>query len=270
MNRRSRPFYLAMSALIVVVGCIWRRSPLAGDAFACTWDRRKARRPRSSYRVRRSPINGYIAFYFPCLVLALGFFAAANASAESMEERLRAQLRSTTQQLQALQSEQAQANAARVAAENQLAAARAQIDQLTTDLSRNKAKAGQLAEQKQELQDRASAYAAQSSELLDKHKQAYQELLAMARATEAERATLAAGLKEREAQVQQCTLRNQQMYSVAREILEAYERMGIGDVVQIRQPFASQARVKFEELAQTYGDELYKTTFDAAMQAPSQ
>ncbi|WP_376748167.1 DNA repair protein [Stutzerimonas nitrititolerans] len=209
-------------------------------------------------------------FYFPCLALTLGIFAAANASAESMEERLRAQLRSTTQQLQGLQSEQAQASAARLAAENQLAIARAQIDKLTAELSRNKAKADTLTEQKLELQERASAYAVQSTELLDKHKQAYQELLVMARAKEAERVTLEAGLNERDAQLQQCTLKNQQMYSVAKDILDAYERMGVGDVVQIRQPFASQARVKFEELAQTYGDELYETTFDAAMKTPIQ
>ena len=44
------------------------------------------------------------------LLLAL---VATGASAEGMEERLRTQLRSTTQQLQALQSEQAQASAAR-------------------------------------------------------------------------------------------------------------------------------------------------------------
>ena len=45
------------------------------------------------------------------------------AHAESMEERLRAQLRSTTQQLQQLQSEQAQVNAAKAAAEAQRDAA---------------------------------------------------------------------------------------------------------------------------------------------------
>nr|WP_037037113.1 hypothetical protein [Pseudomonas sp. BAY1663] len=202
--------------------------------------------------------------------MTLGVLFATGASAESMEERLRAQLRSTTQQLQALQSEQAQASAARLAAENQLAAARAQIDQLTAELSRNKGKVDKLAEQKLELQERTNAYVAQSSELLDKHKQAYQELLVMARATEAERATLETSLKERDAQVQQCTLKNERMYGVAKEILDAYERMGIGDVVQIRQPFAGQARVKFEELAQTYGDELYKTTFDAAMRPAAQ
>ena len=43
---------------------------------------------------------------------AAGLSLGSAAQAESMEERLRAQLRSTTQQLQQLQSEQAQINAA--------------------------------------------------------------------------------------------------------------------------------------------------------------
>ena len=46
------------------------------------------------------------------LLVALGVSWAGVAAAEGMEERLRTQLRSTTQQLQALQSEQAQASAA--------------------------------------------------------------------------------------------------------------------------------------------------------------
>ena len=52
------------------------------------------------------------------LLLGLSFFIAQGAHAEGMEERLRSQLRSTTQQLQALQSQQAQASAAQLAAQN--------------------------------------------------------------------------------------------------------------------------------------------------------
>lgn len=33
--------------------------------------------------------------------------------------------------------------------------------------------------------------------------------------------------------------------------------------MSIRQPFASGARVKFEELAQGFGDQLYQSRFDA-------
>ena len=70
-------------------------------------------------------------------------------------------------------------------------------------------------------------------------------------------------MSERDTQVQQCSVKNQQMYGVAKEILAAYEKIDVAQVMKIRQPFAGGARVKFEELAQGFGDELYKTQFDA-------
>lgn len=53
------------------------------------------------------------------------------------------------------------------------------------------------------------------------------------------------------------------MYGIAKEILSAYEKIDVAEVVKIRQPFAGSARVKFEELAQGFGDDLYQTQFDA-------
>lgn len=199
------------------------------------------------------------------LALLLGASIANAASAEGMEERLRAQLRTTTQQLQALQSEQAQAAAARTAAEGQLAAAQAQIKQLTAELAKARGQAEQLVGQQESLRNAAQAQVAASTEQVGKFKQAYDELLGRARGIESARAQLATDLAARDEQVQQCTAKNQQMYQVAKDILEAYEKIDVSDVMKIRQPFAGSARVKFEELAQTYGDALYKTHFDAAM-----
>ncbi|WP_432760397.1 DNA repair protein [Pseudomonas entomophila] len=187
------------------------------------------------------------------LMLALGASLAASVSADTLEERLRAQLRSTTQQLQALQSEQAQASAARQAAEQQRDAAQAQVRELTA----------QLASQQQAMHSQAQALVASSNEQLHKYKQAYEELLGMARGKEGERAALQAQLTERDGQVSQCQARNQQMYGVAKEMLAAYEKVDIADVVNMRQPFAGGARVRFEELAQAYGDRLYESQFDA-------
>ena len=80
-----------------------------------------------------------------CLVLALSSLGtAATVSAETMEERLRTQLRSTTAQLQTLQSEQAQASAARIAAENQAKQAQVQIKQLMGELDKTRGLAQQL------------------------------------------------------------------------------------------------------------------------------
>ncbi|WP_339452447.1 DNA repair protein [Pseudomonas sp. EA_5y_Pfl2_R50] len=201
------------------------------------------------------------------LWLGLGLLCATGASAEGMEERLRTQLRSTTQQLQALQSQQAQASAAQLAAQNDAKAAQAQIRQLTAELAKAKGLAEQLAGQQQSLHSQAQAQVAASAEQTGKFKKAYDELLVMARAKEAERSRLQAQLAERDTQVQQCSVKNQQMYGVAKQILTAYENIDVAEVMKIRQPFAGSARVKFEELAQGLGDELYKTQFDAPQAA---
>ncbi|MEJ6815870.1 DNA repair protein [Pseudomonas sp. LF-5] len=201
------------------------------------------------------------------LLLGLSFFIAQGAHAEGMEERLRTQLRSTTQQLQALQSQHAQASAAQLAAQNEARAAQAQIKQLTAELAKAKGLAEQLAGQQQSLHSQAQAQVAASAEQTGKFKKAYDELLVMARAKEAERSKLQAQLAERDTQVQQCSVKNQQMYGVAKQILTAYENIDVAEVMKIRQPFAGSARVKFDELAQGFGDELYKTQFDAPQAA---
>lgn len=201
------------------------------------------------------------------LLFALGALVAQGVSAEGMEERLRTQLRSTTQQLQALQSQQAQASAAQVAAQAETKAAQAQIKQLTAELAKYKGAAEQLASQQGTLQSQAQAQMAASNEQIGKFKKAYDELLVMARGKEAERARLEMQLAERDTQVQQCSVKNQQMYGVAKDILTAYEKIDVAEVMKIRQPFAGTARVKFEELAQGFGDELYKTQFDAPQAA---
>ncbi|MFU6375393.1 DNA repair protein [Metapseudomonas otitidis] len=199
------------------------------------------------------------------LALGLALLASSGAHAEGMEERLRTQLRSTTQQLQALQSEQAQAAAARSAAESQLSTAQAQIKRLEAELAKARQQNEQLAGQQVALHEAAQAQVAASNEQVGKFKQAYEELLTRARGVEAARVQLTSDLAARDEQLQQCTTRNHEMYQVAREVLDAYERIDVADVVKLRQPFASRARVKFEELAQSYGERLYDTQFDAAL-----
>ena len=201
------------------------------------------------------------------LALGLGLLIATGANGEGMEERLRTQLRSTTQQLQALQSQQAQASAAQLAAQNEAKAAQAQIKQLTAELAKAKGVAEQLTGQQQSLHSQAQAQVAASAEQTGKFKIAYDELLVLARGKEAERSKLQAQLAERDTQVQQCSAKNQQMYGVAKQILTAYENIDVAEVMKIRQPFAGSARVKFDELAQGFGDALYKTQFDAPQAA---
>jgi DNA repair exonuclease SbcCD ATPase subunit len=208
------------------------------------------------------------------LLLVLGLSSVTSASADTMEERLRAQLRSTAQQLQALQSEQARNAAAKQAAETQLSAAQAQVKQLSAELAKAAGQSQQLAAQQDGLRQQAQAQMASSNEQVGKFKKAYEELLTLARTKDAERAKaagqLTAQLAERDTQVQQCAAQNQRMYGLAKDILTAYEKVDVADVIKMRQPFAGSARVKFEEMAQGLGDDLYKTQFDAGQKPVTQ
>ena len=184
------------------------------------------------------------------------------AHGQSMEERLRTQLRTTTQQLQQLQSEQAQINAAKTAAESQRDAANKELEALRNQLGQAQGAAEKLAAQQDAVMASAQSQVAASHEQLGKFKDAYDELLGMARASEAERKTLRATLSNTDAQLTTCTQQNQALYSAGKEILAAYEAFSTADLVALRQPFSEKARVMFDNQAQDYGDKLYEGKFD--------
>jgi chromosome segregation ATPase len=207
---------------------------------------------------RHSPAGGRGRRFAAAVALcAAGLSLAGGAQAESMEERLRAQLRSTTQQLQQLQSEQAQVNAAKTAAEAQRDAAQKELESLRGQLAKSRGQAEKLAEQQGAVMESAQAQIAATHAQLGKFKGAYDELLTLTRAKEAERQTLARNLAQRDEEVKVCVAKNRDMYEAGKEILTAYERISTGDILALKQPFAGKARVKFEEQAQAYGDKLY-------------
>lgn len=190
------------------------------------------------------------------------------AHGQSMEERLRTQLRTTTQQLQQLQSEQAQLNAAKSAAEGQRDAANKELETLRKQLGQAQGAAEKLAAQQDAVMASAQSQVAATHEQLGKFKDAYDELLGMARASEAERKTLRSTLSNTDAQLSTCTQQNQALYSAGKEILSAYEAFSTADLLALRQPFSQKARVAFDNQAQEYGDKLYDGKFDPRVAPP--
>ena len=188
---------------------------------------------------------------------AAGLSLSGGAQAETMEERLRAQLRSTTQQLQQLQSEQAQINAAKAATQAQLDAAQKELESLRAQLTKSRGQAEKLAAQQDAMTESAQAQVAASHAQLGKFKGAYDELLTLARTKETERVALVRNLAQRDEEVKVCLAKNREMYQAGKDILNAYERISTGDILALKQPFAGKARVQFEEQAQAYGDKLY-------------
>ena len=197
--------------------------------------------------------------------------AAAHAQNQSMEERLRAQLRITTTQLQQAQNELAAFKGGAGAASTP-----ADIEKVKKDLSNSQAaerkareQLGGIKQQNQLALDKANAQIAQ-------YRSAYDELLKLARASEAERQRLALDTSTQAKAVTQCEAKNAQLYAVGQEILQVYESVDMATVMSARQPFAAQSRVKLDQIAQQYGDKLYEGRFDtrssnaAAVQPSSQ
>lgn len=206
-------------------------------------------------------------------VVLLGMVAAQaqTAGQQSMEERLRAQLRATTTQLQQAQAELARLQAGGVAANGPAASAggadmQKELAEAKAQLAIERARARRLEAGQAGVRHEAQTIAAQSSKLQDSHAQ----LQKTAQTAEAERQRLAAEAEKRSSALQQCEAKNVQLYSLGKEVLHAYETVDFGTVFSTRQPFAAKARAKYEQIAQDYGDRLYQGRFDArAVETPA-
>jgi hypothetical protein len=89
------------------------------------------------------------------------------------------------------------------------------------------------------------------------------QLAASGRRLEAERLRLDGEVAAQRGALARCEGKNAQLYATGQEILQAYEGLDVLGVMQARQPFAAQSRVRLEQIAQQYGDQLYQGRFDA-------
>ncbi|KWA81390.1 hypothetical protein WL30_27840 [Burkholderia ubonensis] len=191
--------------------------------------------------------------------------AAGGAGAQGIEDKLRSQLRSTVQALRQLQNGQAQLQADKTAAERQRDDALAQLKAAQAQLAAAKGQSGGEAAARRALaQERAARE--QDAQALAKYKASYEDLLAVSRARDAQHMQQGE-IRARDTQLKTCQAHNAELYRVGREILDAYEHVGIGTLFASRQPFAAAARVKYDDLAQRYGDALYAGKYDPAARA---
>lgn len=201
-------------------------------------------------------------------MLAAGAFAAlllaaGGAHAQSIEDKLRSQLRSTVQELRQLQDGQAQLQSDKAAAEKQRDDALAQLKALQGQLAAARGDSGAEAAAKRALaQERAGRE--QDAKSLAKYKASYEDLLVVSRDRDAQYTQLQKDVAARDTQLKTCQAHNAELYRVGHEILDAYEHVGIGTFFSSRQPFAQSARVKYDDLAQRYGDALYAGKYDPA------
>lgn len=199
-----------------------------------------------------------------CLAAVSGLAQAQSSAPQDMEDRLRAQLRATTTQLQQAQAELARLRAGGVAAtgpdgtvptedlQKQLAEAKAQ-------LSAERARAQRLEAAQAAARRDAQSIAEQSAQYRDSNAQLQKNI----QAAEAERERADTAAQQQGSALQLCQAKNEQLYALGQEVLHAYETMDLGTVLSARQPFAAKTRAKYGALAQQYGDRLYEGRFDA-------
>lgn len=199
--------------------------------------------------------------------VAGALFCADGAHAQSIEDKLRAQLRLTIMQLRQLQDTQTQLQTDKSTAEQQRDSALAQVKALQAQLAATQGSSGALAAADRALAQEKASHARDALEL-SKVKASYEALISSARAAETQRAAMASSVSERDGQLKACEAKNADLYRVGHEILDTYEHVGFGTIFSTREPFAQKARVKYEEIGERYGDALYAAKYDPAAQAP--
>lgn len=192
------------------------------------------------------------------LAIFLSIALAGGVHAQTLEEQLRSQLAEARNQLQDLQGQQAQWQAEKAKLEQERDAARKDADAA-------KAEAGK--HQGMSSQDAAALASARTArEQAEAQVQQLQKQLADANAKEHAQeqhgSDLGGQLSETQQQVATCTAKNQQLYQIGSEILDAYSHMSLGKMIAGREPFAASERVKLDNAAQAYGDRLYEQRYD--------
>lgn len=190
---------------------------------------------------------------FALVLLATSAFAADPAAADT---KLRESLRNSMLQLRTISAERDALLAGKAQLEAEKKAAADQVAAMTKQLAADKDAADKSIA---ELKDQTAQQEAQLAELkrsLDEWKAAQKKAANTAATKEAERAKLAQQKIELEREVADQRTKNLAMYRIGSEVLERYEKFGLGTALAAREPFTGNMRVKLENLVQDYGDKL--------------
>ena len=184
------------------------------------------------------------------ITATLGLLAAVPACAQSLEDRLRDQLRSTLNELHELQDQQASLQAQKTAAEQERDALKAQLAKTQAQL----AHAGESAEAKA----RAQALSAEMAQ----YKAAADQANGTAQQAQSDRGKLQASLADAQKKLGVCADKNTKLLKVGNDILDAYQQFDLGEAIAANEPFISIHRVELENMAQDFDDRLHAGKFD--------
>jgi hypothetical protein len=183
------------------------------------------------------------------VVAYLALAGIGTAQAQSLEDRLRAQLSSVTAQLRSLQDGQATLEAQKAAAERERNNLKAKLAD---------AQAGLHAAQRHAPSpptvmdtDTAKKLAAAAAEV--------SHLTQLNAALVSDKERLSKEASDKMTLIDVCQTKNAQAVQIAQELLLAYHDVGLGAVLAKDEPLTGLERVKFEQLEQDFGDKIYNS-----------
>jgi nucleotide-binding universal stress UspA family protein len=191
------------------------------------------------------------------LVILLGSHSAIRAAEEAtVESKLRDGLRNVMVQLRDAQNQVATLQATQATNEQKIKELTAKADALAKQaVADRNTSTNMLAEVNTKLAEQTTVNQGLQA-AIDKWKRSYAELTAFTQKKEIERAKLADRVIKLDRQVQDQQFKNIAMYKLGVEILDRYEKFGLGEAVLAREPFVGATRVKFQNLIQDSQDKL--------------
>ncbi len=192
------------------------------------------------------------AFVFVCSTNTI-----VPAHAQSLEDRLRDQLRSEMNQVQQLQDQQASLQAAKAAAEKERDDLKAQLAAAKAQTARPSRSAADV-QKEAELQSQVSQYKDQATQAAGTLQQA-----------QADRDKAQKALDDIQKKYGVCQDKNAKLYKTGNDILDAYENFDMGDAIGANEPFIGVARVQLENEAQGYDDRLHDGKYDPNAKLPA-
>jgi chromosome segregation ATPase len=192
------------------------------------------------------------------LVLALpaSILKAETAQPSAAEAELRESLRNTMLQLRTSENDKAVAQAALTESEDKNKTLTEQFEKTNKEKADQKIAAEKAkAELEVQVSERDKVIE-QYKEVLEKAKAEIKRVTDLATTTEAQRVKLQDQSNQLSHRVTDQQTKNANMYKIANEILQRYEKFGLGDALTAREPFTGITRVKLQSLFEEYQDKI--------------
>ncbi len=192
-----------------------------------------------------------------CAVLLLpAFIASAADQPAGAEAKLREALRNTMLQLRDAQTQLANVQAAQTELEEKNKSLDAELKALAKKRDGEKLEAEKTVAGLKTALTAKDAEITQLADVVEKAKVAIEQANKQQAATEEKRKVLEEKAIALDRRVADQQAKNSAMHHLGLEILDRYEKFGLGQALAAREPFIGTMKVKFQNLVQDYSDKL--------------